>query len=236
MMVLFGGSVFPLSGQSAKPDLKIADSLFNQKKYTESYDIYVGIMEEHQQRSPSMLLKMAFIKEGLGDYSNALFYLNQYYLITSNKQVLKKMEEVAESYDLKGYTYTDADFFLTYYYNYLTQINLVVLALALFLFIVIYYKKKRTGNRPTLAGISYVITLGLFFFLINYGGQYNKGIILESNSYLMSGPSAGSDVIEVVKKGHKVDILGKEDVWVKIRWDDKVAYLKEGKIKAIVEN
>ncbi len=52
----------------------------------------------------------------------------------------------------------------------------------------------------------------------------------------MSGPSAGADVLEVVKKGHKVDILGKEDVWVKIRWDDQVAYLKEGKIKAIVEN
>jgi len=236
MMVLFGESVFPLSGQSAKPDLKIADSLFNQKKYTESYDIYLGILEEHKQRSPSMMLKMAFIKEGLGDYSNALFYLNQYYLLTSNKQVLKKMEEVAKSYNLKGYTYTDADFFLTYYYNYLIQINLGVLVLALFLFSLIYYKKKRTGNRPTLAGIVYVITLGLFFFLINYSGQYNKGIILESNVYLMSGPSAGADVLEVVKKGHKVDILGKEDVWVKIRWDDQVAYLKEGKIKAIVEN
>jgi hypothetical protein len=51
-----------------------------------------------------MLLKMAFVKEGLGDYSNALYYLNLYYLKTYDKKVLKKMENLAERYHkLEGY-------------------------------------------------------------------------------------------------------------------------------------
>ena len=129
-ILIFGSHVL-LFGQSVSQELEIADSLFAKKKYTQSFDIYTGILENYESRSPSMLLKMAFIREGLGDYSTALYYLSQYYLLTSNKQVLKKMEEVAKDHDLKGYTYTDADFFLTYYYKYLTQINIAILAFAL---------------------------------------------------------------------------------------------------------
>ncbi|MGB3465691.1 MAG: hypothetical protein WBA74_10490, partial [Cyclobacteriaceae bacterium] len=53
--------------------LTTADSLFQAKKYTESFELYEQIIVEDMAYSPAMLLKMAFIKEGLGDYSNALY-------------------------------------------------------------------------------------------------------------------------------------------------------------------
>ena len=78
-----------------------------------------------------MLLKMAFIKEGLGDYTNALYYLNLYYLKTYNKRVLKKMENLAEQNKLSGYNYDDVEFFLNIYHKFQFQIDLLILTLIL---------------------------------------------------------------------------------------------------------
>ena len=58
-----------------------------------------------------MLLKIAYIKEGLGDITSAQYYLNEYYLATSNEQALQKMEDLAEANDLKGYQHNDITFF-----------------------------------------------------------------------------------------------------------------------------
>jgi len=70
--------------QENEKDIELADSLFNQQKYTQSFEIYNRILKTDNLTSPAMLLKMAYIKEGLGDYSNALYYLNLYYLQTHN--------------------------------------------------------------------------------------------------------------------------------------------------------
>lgn len=222
----------PLQGQSLDESLATADSLFEFRKYTESFKIYQKIHEQ-KQGSPSMLLKMAFIKEGLDDYPSALYYLNQYYLLTSNERVLQRMDDLAEEHNLQGYEYTDLDFFLSYFYKYQNEVNLAILSIALFLFAFILYRKRKTKERPAFAGILLVLTLGLLFYLVNFGIRYRKGIILESPAYLMSGPSAGSDILAVVDKGHKVSILGTNDVWVKIMWGEQVVYLKENKIRSI---
>ena len=82
---LFAILCSPLQAQGPVETLAIADSLFEARKYTESFKIYQEIHGQNQG-SPSMLLKMAFIKEGLDDYPAALYYLNQYYLFTSNER------------------------------------------------------------------------------------------------------------------------------------------------------
>ena len=44
-----------------------------------------------------MLLKMAYIQEGLNHVGQALYYLNLYYLASKDKSVLGKMEELANA-------------------------------------------------------------------------------------------------------------------------------------------
>jgi len=101
------------------------------------------------------------------------------------------------------------------------------------LFAMIFYQKRKQQKRPVTAGIAYVLVLGALFYLINYGNPYQQGIVLESNTYLMSGPSAGAEVVDIINQGHKIDILGKEDVWVKVRWQGNIAYLRENNIKVL---
>ena len=215
------------TAQPVEKKLQWADSLFQQKKYTESFNLYEELLYQQELVSPSMLAKMAFIQEGLGDYSQALYFLNLYYLETANKAVLKKMEKLAEEHNLSGYEYTDMEFFLSIYHKYFLEIAFAFLLIAIIILAVIFYQKKRYKYKPIGYAIFYVILLAGLFFLINFGNNYKKGIINVNDSYLMSAPSAGAKLIDVVDKGHRVKIIGKEDVWVKIKWNNKIAFIRD---------
>ncbi len=54
------------------------------------------------------------------------------------------------------------------------------------------------------------------------------GIIGNSNTFLMDGPSPGSSVVDIVEEGHRVEIVGKKDVWLQVLWNGEVAYVREG--------
>jgi len=120
---------------AAKNDQKLAnaDSLFALQKYTQSYQLYDSIYSAGFV-SPSMLMKMAFIQEGLGDYTMALYYLNDYYTITSNELVLEKMENLAEKHSLMGYDYSDTDYFISVYHEYYDQLLIALIAVSCIFF------------------------------------------------------------------------------------------------------
>lgn len=228
-LILIGSTQFVYC-QQVNNSLQTADSLFQQKMYTQSLALYEEIFENDQKQSPAMLLKMAYINEGLGDYSNALFYLNKYYQQTLNKEALEKMEDLAQKHEVSGYVSSDVDMFLNYYYQYLPYFLLAAIALSAFLFALIYRQKRKTSARPYFTSAALTLMLGLLFYMINFGDRNKQGIISDAESYLMSGPSSGANVVEVVKPGHKVSILGKEDVWVKISWNGSIAYVKENNL------
>ena len=180
-----------------------------------------------------MLLKMGFIQEGLGNYSQSLYYLNLYYSLTSDKTVLKKMETLAKDNRLEGYEFTDWSWLMNVYKRYRQQIIMVVLGLTLLIFSLILYQKRRSQERPVVAGIFFVISLAVLFGLLNFLPDHSKGIIKNNPAYIRTAPSGASDVTEIIGSGHRVTVLGKEDVWVKIRWKEEVAYIKENGILLI---
>ncbi len=216
-----------------KDRLIIADSLFAQKKYTQSFDLYDEIYQSYNKVSPAMLLKMAFVKEGLGDYTSALYYLNLYYLKTYDKKVLKKMEGLAEKHKLSGYNYDDVAFFLNIYYQYQQQIDLFIISLVMLFFAFFIYQKRKHKFIPRTYGYYYIAFLLSLLVMNNFGREQKKAIISTDRVYLMDGPSSGSNVVDIVKNGHKVSVLGKKDVWTRIEWGDKKVYIKEFNLKPI---
>ena len=233
ILIYFISSSLPAFSDAAKDQLILADSLFSQKKYTQSFDLYAEIYHAHNKVSPTMLLKMAFVKEGLGDYTNALYYLNLYYLKTYDKKVLKKMESLAEKHKLSGYDYDDAAFFLNIYYQYRLQIVLFFICLVALLFALIVHKKRKNQTVPRIYGYYYITFLVGLLLLNNFYREAKKAIITSDRAYLMDGPSPGSNIIEIVENGHKVSVLGQNDVWTKISWGDRKVYIKEFNLKAI---
>lgn len=223
----------PAFAQSLSTNLKMADSLFSQQKYTESFEIYETLLETYQQSSPQMLLKMAFIKEGLRDHSKALYYLNLYYLETTDKKVLKKMEELASAHSLSGYEYSDWEFFMMLYRKYNQYITYFLLALAMLLFGLIFRLKRKYDKKPVATGFLLTFTLATLFYHVNFSTTYNRGIIVQTDAYLMDAPSSGADLVKIVDKGHRVKVIDKKDVWVEIEWEGNTAYIRENNIATL---
>ncbi len=224
----------PAYSQNYESKLVEADSLFSAQKYTHAVTLYQDILENSDHFSLQMLLKMALIKEALGDYTSALYYLNLYYKYNPNKAVLKKMEELAAKYKLTGYRYTDLEYFISLYNQYYYYIIFFFLAFALnyYLYLVIKkVKKRKLGLRPLL----FTIILIIAFYLANFDIIPPKGIISKSNTYLMSAASSASEPLAFVDKGHRVMILDKHDIWYRILWEDQYAYILQSNLVVIGE-
>jgi hypothetical protein len=190
-------------------------------------------VRSEQQASPAMLLKMAFIYESLEDLSNALYTLNSYYKVTSDKKVLVKMQEMAETNNLEGYSTNDFDLFLKFFDENRNYFVLITLALAVLILSMIFKRKKKLNEKSVGLTFGLVMVVFLAFYLINLSNLAPKGIISASNAYLMTGPSAGSDLIEITGDGHKVQIIGEKDIWIEIKWKNGRAFIRENNIKRL---
>src|SRR5690554_1345453 len=98
--------------QANESTLQKADSLFATKNYQEALVIYKEILQEDQAFSPAMLLKMAFISEGLGDYPGTTLYLSKYYDYNPSPQLPEKIKELTNQTSLSGYAISDRQRFL----------------------------------------------------------------------------------------------------------------------------
>ncbi len=209
-----------------------ADSLFNAGKFTESFRVYESVLEDGNY-STEMLIRMAYIKEGLGDYSNALYFLNLYYDKTSDKRVWSKMQELAKEHELKGYNYGDVDFLVNFYRQFRQYILLALAFLSLALMVGILRNRMPNKPRPVSIGIVNLMVLLALFALFNYSTPSPKGIIIGNDTYLMSGPSSGSEVLDILQKGHRVDVIGKYEFWVKIIWEGKEVFIRKYKVRQL---
>ncbi len=218
--------LYNVSAQSHAIELKKADSLFQAKQYTQSFELYNTVLKG-KGYSSAMLLKMAYIQEGLGHTSMSLYYLHLYYLASHDEQALAKMEEIASKNRLEGYQATDFTTLLTRIQQYSFQITALLLTLIVFLFTLIFYQKVRQHKKPIFIAFLLMFSLGLLFVQIHFTDYMKVGIVSESSTYLMSGPSAGSSVVSIIDEGHQLKILGQTDVWIKVNWNDKEVYIKE---------
>ncbi len=227
--VLLGLIFLNATGQSHPIALKKADSLFQAKLYTQSFEHYSSLLKE-KYYSSAMLLKMAYCQEGLGHTSMSLYYLNLYYLASHDEQALSKMEEIATKNRLEGYQLSDFSNLFTLLQRYSFQISMVLLSVILFFFGLAFYQKFKQQKRPFVPAIGIVLFLALLYAHNQIQDYLKVGIVSESSTYVMSGPSAGSSVIDIVDQGHQLKILGQQDVWIKVSWKDKEVFIKESSL------
>jgi len=216
-----------IRAQDSSFRLQQADSLFKTKQYTQALELYRTMFEQNQY-TPAMLLKMAFIEEGLAETGQALYHLNLYYNVSHDPAALEKMQELAGKYGLKGYDMEES-VLLTYYHDYHRYISVGLGAIVFFLLaLAIYLNAKNSKPLPAIIGaLIFALLLGLN---VNVAEQISTGIIAESRTYLMEGPSAGAPVAKVLEGGHRVMIIGHEDVWLHVYMDGKYFFIKEGSV------
>lgn len=220
-----------LGSISDQVTLNQADSLFEKKKYTEALQRYLSLYEA-EKSSPAMMLRMAYIHEGLGKDVEAIYYLHQYYTQTADRAVLSKITELAEANDLSGYEYSDAEYLFNLLDRYRISILLALVAVMI-LSVVLIRRAKRHSGALIPPFVLQIVSLILLFIFTNRLFETNQGIISSQHTLLMNGPSAGATPLQALGKGNKVRVLDVDAVWTKVQWHDQVGFVRNNRILPI---
>jgi tetratricopeptide (TPR) repeat protein len=210
-----------------------ADSLLIKKKYVEAAAIYTRVLQ--QSEFPSVVyLKLAFIKEKTGNYEQALYFLNTYYLHNPSESILRKMESIAQQYNLKGYRFTDKDFFRVIYDEFYLY-ELIIIAFCNFLvFVSLLSRRKRKRFVPVRRNILFMIILLISLIFINIPRQNQYVIISHDNTYLRDAPSSGSNVKQITGKGHRLPFVRQTDVWIETEWNGEKVFIHSKNVLKVI--
>jgi tetratricopeptide (TPR) repeat protein len=225
--------IFQVFAEDNLEKIQKADTLFSQKKYTQALAIYESVYNSGGDATPQMFLKMAFVYEGLKDYTKALYYLNLYYRISPNDATLVQMESLAQQHRLKGYTHSDLDFIRAIYERYFNVLIFGVVFCLGLIWSYIWSRRQQRRDIPIRYKIVFMLLIISTLIWVNLTNQTLEAVVSRDNTYLMSDASAGSELIKIIGKGHKVRILSKTDIWYKIRWDNQIAYVRENNLLLI---
>ncbi|WP_240773345.1 SH3 domain-containing protein [Pontibacter sp. SGAir0037] len=210
--------------------LEQADSLFNLQQYSDAFQVYETILEKEQLYSPQMLLKMAYIKEGLKDYTGAMYYLHLFYTKQPSRSVLKKMEELAQAHRLSGYEYNDLQFFKTQFSKHYMRILELMLIIAVVTVTVMAFRWRSGYRFSKTFKAGFICYLLFIIYYINFLNLGNEGIIKNDYVAIMSAPSAGASWLATTSQGHKVPITGEQDIWYEIKWKGQKAYIRKNNV------
>lgn len=216
--------------QSLEKELVKADSLYEKKQYISAIKIYEKIYKKGNS-SPAMLLKLARIEEGMGNPGQSIYYLEKYHQITKDEKVIDYLKETAESKKAVGFDYGltyQADLFYKEWKLYLQLFFSIIIFFGLGMMI---KHQKSTHKKKSFFAIA-LVPLLIVAFLNNYSGK-SEAIITSTPSYLLEGPSAGANLIEKVTAPAKIQVKGQVDVWSKVIFEDKEAYIKTSNIRKL---
>ena len=210
-----------------KNRLNEADSLFTIGKYAQAYKIYQKKSENDQSYNPNLLIKLSFLAEKAKEPAESLYYLS----ILAQKQpsvaLLEKMNQMALVNNLEGYKFNDFSYFLIFYRRYGGYIPILLLTLGVYVVAVMLIKIRngeQIQQRHKWATIFYLTAL---FGLLNIPNNYATGIVRNELSFIRSFPSAAAPVVEVIKKGHKLTIIGTRDHWNRVIWEGHIVFIKK---------
>lgn len=215
--------------QPNNPLLVRADSLFQQKRYIQSLELYQKLFEDHRY-TPAMLLRMAYVEEGLNNTSRSVYYLNLYYLATQDEDALVKLEEVASKNRLEGYSTDETDKFLSFYLTHYSLITWILVAIAMLALAIALTQRLLFKHKPVGEFVCICIVSVLCLLHLSQQSLWEKAIIAKDNTYVMSGPSAGASVIMIARDGHRVSILGRTDVWTKVKLGESEGYIRNSSL------
>jgi lipopolysaccharide export LptBFGC system permease protein LptF len=190
--------------------------------------VYEDLLNNEETFSPAMLLKMAFISEGKGDYSSSSYFLAKYYDQNPNQRVITKIKSLTEQVNLQGYELDDSDRLFKFVSDFQTELS-STFSFLLFLSLILLFVFRTKADKPRYY-LPTVVLIVLVFVINNFLSEPKTGIVTGSPTLIMDQPTSGGKLIQVVEPGHRVIIKSTKDVWYEVTWGGKVAFVKKDNI------
>lgn len=205
--------------------IKKADALYEKKDFDQALKLYAHALDSEKVFSRHTLARMAQIEESSENIIRSLYYLSTLYYYYSDTRVIRKMEIMGDRYKLKGYSYSELEYFVSLYKEYYHWIIFSLIGLGV-PFIFYLYRRRKQGLRLGLRPLFFLLILGSVFYINNVDITPVMGII-SNPCTLMSAPSPGSEYIETVSAGHRVRVIEKAGAWYQIDWNNKKVYVRD---------
>ena len=178
-----------------------------------------------------MLLKMAFIEEHLENYEKSIYYLSLYQKINNDDNIENKIDKLVSENQLKGYEKEDKDYIISYFISLRSEIILLLVSISIIIFLVNIYRVLNKSRPNFLIKLFFLANIGLLVVL-NYNFP-KEAIVFHNNTFIMNGPSSGSDVYMLVKRGEKLNVINELDVWYEISVNNNKKYVRKKNLKLI---
>ena len=233
VLFLFLLAHLPAVGVSLPDKVRQADSLFAAGRETDAVRLYQTAIANGHTATDPMLLKLASAYERQNDVPHLLYYLQVYFDRHPDDAVLRKMNEIARANNLNGYETDDLNYFYLFYRKYGTYLLLFLLLPGGYVFSIMMLKlvrKQPVDRRQKWVVMFYLILLLLF---VNLPEGVQSGITSRDRVLLRSDPSAAAPVVEVIGRGHKVNILGSKDIYLRVLWRNELYYIRQDNVWVI---
>lgn len=224
-------SVTTVQAQMALTDsIRHADSLFAQGDQGNAARLYELALANGHTATDAMLLKLASAYEQQNDVPHQLYYLDVYFERHPDDAVLRRMNEIARSNNLSGYETDDLNYFYLFYRKYGIYFLLFLMIPAGYVFTVLLLKlvrKEAIPNRQKWIVFVYLIMLLIF---TNLPEGVQSGITSQDRVLLRTDPSAAAPIVEVIGRGHKVNILGTKDIYLRVLWHNELYFIRRDNV------
>lgn len=206
----------------APQGLRRADSLFAAGQYGAAMPAYRGQVWRQRRASPALLLKMAYAQQQLGHYPAALLYLSLAQARQPRVGTWRQLATLAAQHRLVGYPATWQQELRVqaqrYYYPGLQALLGAAIVAAVWLL-------WRRGPRG--AWVGYAAYVGVVGAYLHYLHPQPTGLVARPGAALMAGPGAGAAWLSTAALGDRLPVLGRQDIWYRVQWQQRVAFVRE---------
>lgn len=234
--LLMAAGLFVAAGSvraSTGDPLRRADSLFAAGARTDAAKLYETALANGQPATDAMLLKLADAYERQNDVPKLLYYLQVYFSRHPDDAVLRKMNDIARANNLSGYETDDLNYFYLFYNKYGTYLLLFLLVPAGYVFGVLVLKGVRRQPVPIRQKWVLLLYLMALLLFVNLSDGIESGITSRDRVLLRTDPSAAAPVVEVIGRGHKLNILGGRDIYIRVLWHNAFYYVRRDNVWVI---
>ena len=205
-----------------------ADSLFAAGQYAGALPAYRQQVWHRRQASAELLLKLAYAEQQLGYYPAALLYLSLAQARQPRVDTWRQLAALAAQHRLVGYPATWQQELRVqaqrYYYPGLQVLLAGAVAGAVWLL------WRRAGRGAWLGYAAYLGVLGAY---LHYLAPAPSGLVARAGAALMAGPGAGAAWLSTAALGDRLPVLGREDIWYRVEWQQRVAFVREADLLVV---
>jgi hypothetical protein len=200
-----------------------ADSLFAAGQYSAVLPLYRAQVWEQRWASAQLLLRLAYAQHQQRHYAAEMLYLNLALARQPRLSTWRQLVALAQRQRLVGYPSTWQQELRVQVQRYYYPVLQGLLSIAVLVAVGLLLRRGRTGRAGWLAYGTYLLGTGAYLYWL---APAPVGVVSRAGAALMAGPGAGAAWLSTAAPGDRLIVLGHEDIWLRVRWQQRVAYVR----------